>query len=363
MRKYSIITMFGVFGTLIVVLMFVTSTALAQQSGDSDTQLHAAHHNNQSSYAAKTPMTDTTPMGDMSQMMQMMANHMQMMGQMHGMMGSLSMTNTMPMMDSMMPMSGTMPMGDISQMMPMMMQMVMGDSMPMMDSMIPMSGTMPMGNMSQMMPAMGQTIAMTETMPMTGTAPMMRQMMGYRMQMMGLHMQMMGLHLQMMGQIHGSTSDVMPMMGMAHPQQPGMMRGATTERQAMVAEVGQAVMPFDLDATTHIFEKTEQGGIQQVVADDPDDADTIAQIRTHLAEQAERFAQGDFHNPQMIHGAAMPGLHELMMGAEQIVIEYSELPNGAQILYTTDDVDLITAIHSWFDAQVADHGPHATDHR
>lgn len=296
MRKYSIITMFGVFGTLIVVLMLVTSTAFAQQSGDSDTQLHAAHHNNQSNYDAMMTMTDTTPMGNMSQMMQMMANHMQMMG-------SLSMTDTMPMMNSMMPMSGTMPMGDISQMMPMMMQM------------------------------------------------------------MGLHMQMMGLHLQMMGQMHGSTSDVMPMMGMAHPQQPGMMRGAMTERQAMVAEVGQAVMPFDLDATTHIFEKTEQGGIQQVVADDPDDADTIAQIRTHLAEQEERFAQGDFHNPQMIHGTAMPGLHERMMGADQIVIEYSELPNGAQILYTTDDADLIAAIHSWFDAQVADHGQHAVDHR
>ena len=273
MRRYSIMIIFGVFGVLTVALMLVPSTAFAQQSGGNDRPLHAAHHNNQSSDNATMPMTDTMPMGDMSQMMPMM---MQMMGQMHGISGTL-----------------------------------------------PMSGTMPMDSMFPVRPMMGQTMAMTDTMPMTGAMPMsgampmMAQMMGYRMQMMGLHMQMMGLHMQMMGQMHGASGNAMPMMNGAHPQQQqGMMRDEMTERQAMVAEAGRDVMPFDLDATTHIFEKTEQGGVQQVVADDPDDAATIEQIRSHLAEQAERFAQGDFHNPQMIHGAAMPGLHELMMGAE-----------------------------------------------
>ncbi len=139
--------------------------------------------------------------------------------------------------------------------------------------------------------------------------------------------------------------------------------GAMSARQADVAQKGAEVMPFDLNATTHVFEKTDAGGIQQVIADDPTDNAQIALIRTHLAEEAARFQTGDFHDPAMIHGADMAGLHELMMGAAQIEITYSDLPDGAQIVYTTDNAELVNALHSWFDAQVADHGQHATDQR
>jgi hypothetical protein len=133
-----------------------------------------------------------------------------------------------------------------------------------------------------------------------------------------------------------------------------------TERQGMVATRGATVMPFDLERTTHIFEKREDGGLQQVVADDPDDEEQIRLIRGHLLEEAERFREGDFHDPAMIHGEDMAGLHELMLGAGRIRIGYSELPDGAQIQYTTDDVALVAAIHAWFDAQLADHAAHAT---
>ncbi len=131
-----------------------------------------------------------------------------------------------------------------------------------------------------------------------------------------------------------------------------------TQRHAEVAERGAEVMPFDLDRTTHIFEKREDGGLQQVISDDGDSAE-IALIREHLTEEATDFSNGDFHDPAMIHGDDMAGLHELTTGADRIDIQYSELPDGAQILYTTDDPALITALHSWFDQQVSDHGSHA----
>ena len=132
---------------------------------------------------------------------------------------------------------------------------------------------------------------------------------------------------------------------------------------AQVATRSATVMPFSLDATTHIFEKQPQGGLQQVIVKDPNDLAQIKLIRTHLSEEAQRFQQGDFHDPAQIHDMTMPGLHELMMGAKQITIQYSELPNGAQILYTTTDPALVNAIHAWFDAQVTDHGAAATDHQ
>lgn len=134
------------------------------------------------------------------------------------------------------------------------------------------------------------------------------------------------------------------------------------DRLEEVAAAGASVMPFDLDASTHVFEKTANGGLQQVVSD-TQDAEQIALIRDHLREEAERFAAGDFHDPAMIHGEAMPGLHDLVMGHEGLTIEYGEVEAGGQIRYSSDDPDLVAALHAWFDAQLRDHGEHAQAHR
>lgn len=134
------------------------------------------------------------------------------------------------------------------------------------------------------------------------------------------------------------------------------------ERQADVAEAGAAVMPFDLDATTHVFEKLDDGGLQTVLAD-TDDPEQVALIRTHLTEEAERFARGDFHDPAMIHGDDMAGLHALVVGHDRITITYGEVERGAEIRYVSEDPALVDAIHQWFDAQLSDHGEHAQSHR
>ena len=107
-------------------------------------------------------------------------------------------------------------------------------------------------------------------------------------------------------------------------------------RQAEVAEAGRGVMPFDLDASTHIFEKLPDGGLQTVVADAAD-PDQVSLIRAHLTEEAERFARGDFHDPAMIHGDDMAGLHALMTGHDRLEVAYREVERGAEIRYATDD--------------------------
>lgn len=132
-------------------------------------------------------------------------------------------------------------------------------------------------------------------------------------------------------------------------------------RQEEVAERGAEVMPFDLDETTHVFEPTETGGVQRVVADDPTDEKQVALIRGHLEEEAESFRRGDLSDPAVIHGEDMPGLRELETGAERIEIRYSELSDGAQIEYETEDPALASALHEWFDAQLSDHGGHAAE--
>ncbi len=86
--------------------------------------------------------------------------------------------------------------------------------------------------------------------------------------------------------------------------EPGEPRGA---RQEEVAQRGAAVMPFDLEETTHVFEKMQTGGAQEVVADDPNGA-----------EQVAAFRRGDLSDPA-----------------------------------------LVRVLRGWFDAQLSDHGPQA----
>ena len=57
----------------------------------------------------------------------------------------------------------------------------------------------------------------------------------------------------------------------------------------------------------------------------------------------------------------MPGLRELQAAEPgQIRIAYVDLPEGAQLAYSTGSTALVAALHAWFDAQLSDHGPDAT---
>ena len=132
-------------------------------------------------------------------------------------------------------------------------------------------------------------------------------------------------------------------------------------RQEEIAQKGAEVMPFDLEKTTHVFEKTETGGVQKVAADGPNDAEQVALIREHLEEEAAAFQRGDLSDPSEIHGEEMPGLEELEAGEEEIDIRYLDLPDGAKIEYRISEPALVTALHAWFDAQLSDHGGDAEE--
>ncbi|MES5819732.1 aspartate carbamoyltransferase [Streptomyces sp. RG80] len=141
------------------------------------------------------------------------------------------------------------------------------------------------------------------------------------------------------------------------PQQGG--GEARTGRQEAVAERGRTVMPFDLEQTTHHFTPTETGGVQDVVADQSDDATQVNLIRTHLQQEAKAFSQGDFGDPAQIHGDSMPGLTELEGGYKRIEVRYRQRPDGATLTYETEEPALVDALHDWFEAQLSDHGDHA----
>lgn len=132
------------------------------------------------------------------------------------------------------------------------------------------------------------------------------------------------------------------------------------QRQAEVAKRGADVMPFSLKATTHVFTKTADGGLQRVVAKSAGDAAQVKLVRAHLRDIQAQFVKGNFSGPTHVHGAEMPGLAELEAATPgQIAIDYRDVSGGAELSYRTTDARLVLALHRWFDAQLSDHGPDA----
>lgn len=133
-----------------------------------------------------------------------------------------------------------------------------------------------------------------------------------------------------------------------------LLADRSTPASSMTIRAGQ-VMPFDLRATTHTFTKTAAGGVEKVVVNNSADTRDRALIRSHLGKEAELFRAGNFSDPAKIHGMNMPGLKALEAGASRVRVTYADVPGGAQITYSAAEPALVSALHSWFDRQVADH--------
>ena len=135
---------------------------------------------------------------------------------------------------------------------------------------------------------------------------------------------------------------------------------ADAQREADVSRRGAEVMPFSLTATTHVFTKTADGGVQRVIAKNAADVGQIKLIREHLHEIQMQFSRGDFSGPTYIHGTHMPGLAELKAAAPgEIAVAYQGVEAGAELVYRTANPKLVVALHEWFDAQLSDHGADA----
>lgn len=132
-------------------------------------------------------------------------------------------------------------------------------------------------------------------------------------------------------------------------------RHDSTPSSTAMTKRAQQVMPFDLNRTTHTFTKTADGGVQRVVVKDPADTRNRDLIRSHLRSEAQSFRSGNYSDPAKIHGMDMPGVDELQRGASRVKVVLVEIPDGAQITYTSTEPTLVSAIHGWFDRQASDH--------
>lgn len=119
---------------------------------------------------------------------------------------------------------------------------------------------------------------------------------------------------------------------------------------------GQAA-PYDRAQALESFSKTVHGGILHIVAKSANDAEQIRRIQHYLRQTAGEFQKGDFSSTERYHGPDMPGLAQMKAAQPgEIRYDFKRLPDGGQIHFSTEYAPLLTALHHWFDAQVAEHG-------
>lgn len=118
---------------------------------------------------------------------------------------------------------------------------------------------------------------------------------------------------------------------------------------------GDAAMGFSHQDTTHRFLLRKDGGVIEVMANDPKDEDSVTRIRTHLRHIAQAFAAGDFALPGFIHDRTPPGVETMRAERARIRYSFSEEDRGGAVRLQTDDPAVRRAIHEFLRFQIQDH--------
>jgi TusA-related sulfurtransferase len=118
---------------------------------------------------------------------------------------------------------------------------------------------------------------------------------------------------------------------------------------------GDQAMGFFHQMTTHHFALTNDGGVIEVEADNPNDKASRDAIRQHLNHIATLFSQGDFDLPMFIHAQTPPGVPTMKRLKEQIKYEAQTTDKGAEVKIATTNPEAVSAIHQFLRFQIQDH--------
>lgn len=135
--------------------------------------------------------------------------------------------------------------------------------------------------------------------------------------------------------------------------------GTTTGfNQTAMLERGNTAMGFDQTKIMHHFMATATGGQIMIMALDMNDVKTINEIKSHVKDIQHEFSQGDFAKPFYIHGQIVPGAQVMTDKKDHIQYTIKNTEDGAVLVLTTKDAELLDAIHQFMDYQSSQHIGH-----
>lgn len=117
---------------------------------------------------------------------------------------------------------------------------------------------------------------------------------------------------------------------------------------------GRIIMGVDQYTSVHRFEDLSSGGrveLQRTV----DDSAGVNQIRRHFLEIAESIRRGDFRAPGLVHATTVPGVDVMMAKRQALRVEVRNLPRGGEMRITSEDPEVVKAIHEFMAFQRTEH--------
>jgi hypothetical protein len=114
-------------------------------------------------------------------------------------------------------------------------------------------------------------------------------------------------------------------------------------------------MGFSQTTTTHHFFLTRTGGIIQVTAKDPKNAEQIATVQMHLKHIVGMFSEGDFSIPHFVHDTNLPGAATMKRLRSSIRYTSEAMDSGGRIRIETESPETLAAIHDFLRFQIKDH--------
>jgi hypothetical protein len=128
-------------------------------------------------------------------------------------------------------------------------------------------------------------------------------------------------------------------------QPKGQKQQTTEEKQPQIAEPST----FDPEAAVQEFTASSTGGVQRVTARESSDAKQIGLIRETLKKAATDFAGSHSRDAPEARGQSAASLAVLLAaGPGQLRSAFVEVRGGAEIRYSSDDPQLVAALHEWF---------------
>ena len=135
----------------------------------------------------------------------------------------------------------------------------------------------------------------------------------------------------------------------------GQQTAPSTAKNCPMMQRADETMGFAAAKTTHHFRLLENGGVIEVAANDPKDADSRDEIRMHLTHIAGMFSEGDFDAPMFIHDTTPPGVPTMIKLRSEIRYRYEEMAAGGRVLISTQNPQALDAIHAFLLFQIVEH--------
>jgi hypothetical protein len=152
-----------------------------------------------------------------------------------------------------------------------------------------------------------------------------------------------------------AAAQASPSQPQQHQQEHSMSGMQDEKHYEGVNQHGDMAMGFSHLKTTHHFGLTPSGGFIQVQANDPKDAASRDQIRTHLQHISKAFKDGDFSAPEMTHSRVPPGVPTMQRLKGDIEYQYAETKTGAKVVIRTNNPEARKAVHAFLRFQIQDH--------